>query len=254
MRVSFDEQALLEALKPSRLKVWGEIRAETLLWLVVEENGRRSFYKADSMPELKLALSKGSKSAGIPLLYPLADLDEQRQLSVSDVLSAYPQNLLTVSERYGVVSILAGRVIKVQQCWKGDWAFYFDDRVEQWNKSCSTLNEVILSGMKGVYARLAGVYAARPDNFEPAGTVTLKIAGVAGVTDMIRVIHYLQSLSMVKSVSWLDSQAGVNRYKVSYQGDRHALEESVGIGRVLNPQDTDTTGISELRYRLLQSQ
>lgn len=251
MRVLFDEQALITALKSSRLRVWDEIRPETLLWLVVEENGRRSFFKADTMAELNVALAKGSKQTGLPLLYPLSDLDEQRQLSVNDVLSAYPQSLLSVSERYGVVSILAGRVVKMQQCWKGDWAFYFDDRVEQWSKSCSSLNDVILTGLHGVYSRLAGYYAARPDSLEPAGTVILKISGMNGVNDMIRVIHYLQSLPMVKSVSWLDSQAGINRYKVSYEGDRHVLEESVGIGRVLNPQDVNTSGISELRYLLL---
>jgi len=221
--------------------------------LVVEENGRRSFFKADTMHELNIALSKGAKQTGLPLLYPLSDLDEQRQISVNDVLSAYPQNLLRVSERYGVVSILAGRVVKMQQCWKGDWAFYFDDRVEQWTKACSPLNEVILTGLRGVYSRLASVYAARPDSLEPAGAVTLKIAGINGIDDMARVIHYLQSLPMVKSVSWLDSQAGLNRYKVSYEGNRHAFEESVGIGRVLNPQDIDSKGISELRYQLLDS-
>ncbi|MDP3334138.1 MAG: DUF2066 domain-containing protein, partial [Methylococcaceae bacterium] len=253
MRVLFDEQALLEALKTSKLKVWGDIRPETLLWLVVEENGRRSFYKADSMPELSVALSKGAKQKGLPLLYPLSDLDEQRQLSVNDVLSAYPQNLLNVSERYGVVSILAGRVVKMQQCWKGDWAFYFDDRVEQWSKSCGTLNEVVATGLSGVYTQLAGYYAAKPDGVESAGVVVLKIAGINGANDISRVTQYLQSLSMVKSVSWVDSQAGINRYQVSYQGNRHAFEESVGIGRVLNPQDVDTTGLSELRYRLLNS-
>lgn len=252
MRVSFDELALLEAINASHLKVWGDIRPETLLWLVVEENGQRAFFKQDSMPELSLALSKGAKLAGLPLLYPLGDLDEQRQLSVNDVLSAYPQNLLSVSERYGVVSILVGRLVKSQDCWKADWAFYFDDRVQQWNQSCAMLNEVIRSGMKGVYVQLAYVYAAKPDNIEPAGVVTLTIEKVAGQSDMDRVTHYLQSLPMVKSVNWLDTHAGVNRYRVNYHGDRHLFEELVGIGRVLDPQDIESAGMGELRYRLLE--
>ncbi|MEQ1622892.1 MAG: DUF2066 domain-containing protein [Methylococcales bacterium] len=253
MRVSFNELALLEAINNSHLKVWGDIRPETLLWLVVEENGRRVFFKADSMPELNLAISKGSKLSGLPLLYPLGDLDEQRQLSVNDVLSAYPQNLLSVSDRYGVVSILAGRLVKSQDCWKADWAFYFDDRVQQWNQPCATLNEVIRSGMKGVYAQLANVYAAKPYNVEPAGVITLTIEKVAGQSDMDRVTHYLQSMPMVTSVDWLDAHAGVNRYRVNYHGDRHLFEELVGIGRVLDPRDVDSAGIGELRYRLLES-
>ncbi|WP_174625487.1 DUF2066 domain-containing protein [Candidatus Methylobacter favarea] len=34
----------------------------------------------------------------MPLILPLLDRDEKREISLSDVLSAYPQPLLTVSE------------------------------------------------------------------------------------------------------------------------------------------------------------
>lgn len=250
MRVLFNEQDVLNLMKTSKLKVWDETRPETLLWLVVEENGQRSFFKAETMSEINYAVNKASRRTGLPLLFPLLDLEEQQRISVSDVLSAYPQPLLTASERYGVVSILAGRLVKTDDCWKMDWAFYFDEGVEQWTMPCGTLNDAILTGMEGAYGRLSKYYAVKPDVLE-TGSVILKISGDKDGNDRSRVIHYLNSLAMVKSVVWVGGEAGFNRYKVGFEGNRNALEELLGIGRVLNPQGEDKTGTNELRYQLL---
>jgi hypothetical protein len=250
MRVLFDEQSLLSLMKTGNIKIWGETRPETLLWLVVEENGQRSFFKPETMPEVDVAVKKLAKQTGIPLLLPLMDLDEQRQISVNDVLSAYPQNLLAASDRYGVVSILAGRVVKSSGCWKSDWAFYFDQRIEQWTKSCGTLNDAVLTSLQGVYSKLSNYYAVKPAAIE-MNVVTLKISGILGTEDRERITHYLKSLSMVKSVNWLPGDAGIDRYKVSFEGDRAALEQVLGLGRVLNPLDVDNTGTDEISYRLL---
>lgn len=250
MRVLFNEQDVLNLMKTSRLKVWGETRPETLLWLVVEENGRRSFLRADMMPEVNNAVKKAAKQAGLPLLFPLLDMEEQQRISVSDVLSAYSKPLLTVSEGYGVVSILAGRVVKTEDCWKADWAFHFDENIEQWTLPCGTLNDAILIGMEGAYGRLSKYYAVKPDIHE-TGSVILKVSGSGGVNDRNRVVHYLNSLTMVKSAIWVGGEAGFNRYKVGFERSQHALEELLGIGRVLNPQGEDNTGTNELRYQLL---
>jgi hypothetical protein len=253
MRVLFNEQDVLNLMKTSKLKVWGETRPETLLWLVVEENGQRSFFKAEMMSEINNAVNGASRQTGLPLLLPLLDLEEQQRITVNDVLSAYPQPLLTVSERYGVVSILAGRVAKMEDCWKADWAFYFDESIEQWPMPCGTLNDAILTGMEGAYGRLSKYYAVKPDVLE-TDSVILKISGDRDVNDRSRVIHYLNSLAMVKSVVWVGGEAGFNRYKVGFEGNRHALEELLGIGRVLNPQGEDNTGMNELGYQLLPVQ
>jgi len=249
LRVLFDEVALLNGLKASKLKVWEETRPETLLWLVVEDNGQRSFFRPESMYDLNNAVTKMAKQAGLPLLMPLQDLEEQRQIAVNDVLSAYPQRLLSVSERYGVVSILAGRVVKSGNCWTADWAFYFDNRVAQTEASCADLSEVISIGLQTAYERLSNYYAVKPLGLE-LGSVILKISQVDDADDKNRLQLYLKALPMVKNVLWL----GGERYKVSFDGDQSALLEILGLGRVLNPLDADQGGLEELSYQLLPRQ
>ncbi len=250
MRVLFDERSLLAALTASGIKMWGGNRPETLLWLVVEDNGRRSFFKTEIMPELANALSFVGKQNGLPLLFPLLDMDEQRLISVNDVLSAYPRRLLSVSERYDVVSILAGRVVKRRNCWEGDWAFYFNQGIEQWTQSCGSLNDALATGMQGAYGKLSKRYAVKAGPPQ-TGAVTLSISGVNGADDLKRVSHYLSTLAMVKSVFWLSAEGRFNDYQVNFAGDRQTLEEIVGLGRVLNPHDQGTAKMGKLMYQLI---
>ncbi len=106
LRVRFDETLLQSLFKSGNTGLWNEIRPETLLWLVVEKNGQRQFFNAESMPEAEFALSKAARLKGIPVIFPLLDMEEQRFLTPNDVLSADPKLLLDVSSRYDVVSVL----------------------------------------------------------------------------------------------------------------------------------------------------
>lgn len=71
-----------------------------------------AIFDARFMPEVDAAIIKATKHKALPILYPMRDLKEQRILSISDVLSAYPAHLLAVSLRYDVVSTLAGKLSK----------------------------------------------------------------------------------------------------------------------------------------------
>ena len=162
MRVEFDEDQLLEMLRKSQVGIWSEIRPQTLVWLVVDEDGRRQFFNPDTMPDIENALSLASKIKGIPVIFPMLDLQEQQRISVSEVLSADSRNLLAVSARYDVPAIMAGRVVKKDQCWQGEWAFYFDNKIKQWNSDCLPLKGAMMEGMKGAYQVLSSYYGVKP--------------------------------------------------------------------------------------------
>lgn len=250
MRVLFDENRLLSLLKTGRLGIWSEIRPETLLWLVVDEHGKRRFFKSELMPELDFAINKAAKQQGLPLVFPLFDLEERALISVHDVLGAYPEQLLDISGRYDVVSILAGRLLHDGNCWLVEWAFYFDSGVQQWSTSCGSLHESLLSGMRGVYTRLSHYYGVKPDIPE-IGSVMLNVAGIAGMNDITRVMRYLESLPMVKSVAWLSVKEGFNRYKINYEGDRFVFQHALGSGGVLELKNAREFASDELSLRLL---
>jgi hypothetical protein len=58
--------------------------------------------------------------------------------------------------------VMAGRVVKKGQCWLGEWAFYFDNTIKQWNSACLPLKAVMLEGMQGAYNVLSAYYGVKP--------------------------------------------------------------------------------------------
>lgn len=169
-RVQFDEDQILEILRKSQVGIWSEIRPETLLWLVVDEDNNRQFYNPDSMPDFESALWRASKVKGIPLIYPLLDIEEQQKISVKDVLGTDSRKLREASARYDVSAVMTGRVLKKGECWQGEWAFYFDGKIKQWNSGCQPLKSTISAGIRGAYDVLSNYYGIKPENASPAGS------------------------------------------------------------------------------------
>ncbi len=162
MRVLFNEKLLVKTLRSRRNGLWNEIRPRTLVWLVVEEKGKQKIFDKVLMPQLDLSLNKASRQKGLPVLYPIQDLDEKRSLSISHVLSAHSEQLLEVSSRYDVVSTLAGRMVNKGNCWQAEWTHYFDVKIKQWRSPCGSIADVALKGFQGLYQNLSIYYAAKP--------------------------------------------------------------------------------------------
>ncbi|MGR9051399.1 MAG: DUF2066 domain-containing protein [Gammaproteobacteria bacterium] len=248
LRVAFDEERLLNLFKTGTLGIWNEIRPETLVWLVLDDRGKRRFFKPDTMPDIDTALDKASVRKGLPLIFPMLDLEEREHITVNDVLSAYPEQLLDVSARYDVVSILVGRLVKKEACWQAEWAHYFDGKVVQWTGPCVSLFDALLGGMAGTYDTLSKFYGVKPKVPE-SGVVTLNIAGITDIDDMSRVSDYLTALPMVESVAWTSVEAGFNRYRIHYKSDRRQFEHRIRKDNVLEPMSK--SGPEGLSYRLL---
>ena len=250
MRVQFDQNAVFEIMRSSNLGLWSEERDDVLVWLVINESGKKQIFNEELMPDIAHAVSKAAKQKGLPIIFPLMDLAERQKISVNDILSAYSDRLNEVSERYGTSSMLIGRVDKKKKCWTSEWAFYFNNGVKQWANPCTNLNQAMLSGMQGAYDKLSKYYAVKSEILE-LGTVILKVSGIKGMTDMSKVTNYLNLLPMVESVNWLKVKSGVNYYKIKTNGSRRSFENAVGLGRVLDPLDAVVNQKNELFYRLL---
>lgn len=162
VRVEFDEDQLLEVMRNGRVGIWSEIRPETLVWLVVDDNGQRQFYSPDTMPELENALTLAAKVKGVPMIFPMLDLEEQQKISISEVLGADSRNLLAVSSRYEVPAVMAGRLAKNGECWRSEWAFYFDGKIKQWHGECQPLKAAVMAGAQGAYSVLSNYYGVKP--------------------------------------------------------------------------------------------
>ncbi len=234
MRVEFNETQLLELLRSGDVGIWSEIRPETLTWLVVERRGKRRFYDADAMPELENVLTRAARLKGLPLIFPILDLDEQRRIAVSEVLSSDSTQLQAASARYGTVSVLAGHLVERDGCWRAEWTHFFNSGIRQWAGGCLALGDAVLNGMQGVYDTLSEYYGVKPENADK-GLAVVKIKGIKTTDDRNRISAYLDSITLIKSVTWVNVEDDVNIYQIRYEGDAGHLAEALASNGPLTP-------------------
>jgi hypothetical protein len=250
MRVLFEEEKLVAALRKGNIGLWNEIRPTTLVWLVVEQDGVKQFFDSDEMPEIEWVLKKTAKQKKIPVLFPMQDLTEKRVLSIGDVLSAYSEHLLEVSVRYEVVSTLAGKLVKQGMCWKAEWTLYFDAKIEQWRSPCSSIDQAILTGYQGVYDQLSQYYAAKPEKKE-LEPIVMKVSGITRGIELMQLTNYLNTLPMIKTVTWETAEDGYNVYRLFYQGERETLNDLLISGGILKAESASNYNAEEARYQFL---
>lgn len=250
MRILFDEKLLIDTFRSENLGLWNEIRPRTLLWLVVDDNNKQQFFDSSLMPEVDLAIAKASNTKKLPVLFPIQDLNENQKLSISDVLSAYSDHLLESSARYDVVSTLAGKIVNKGECWEAEWTLYFDSKIKQWSSLCSTINGITLHGFQGVYDRLSEYYAVTPET-KQVSSILLKISSVNDATKKVKVTSYLESLPMVKTVTWLNKELGYEVYRIFFQGSRQALNHHLKKDYFLRVEDYSKQHEAEMTYKVI---
>lgn len=162
MNIEFDEEQILKALQGGQVAIWDEVRPATLLWIVVNEDGEQQFYNSDMMPNFEAELALASKVKGLPFIYPLLDLDEQQQLSATNLTRLDAQTIIKLSSRYEAISVAVISFTKHDNCWQGSWSLYFDGQKTDWSGVCQPLRLSMLAGADKVYQVLSNYYAARP--------------------------------------------------------------------------------------------
>lgn len=111
----FDVQALTNLLKQESLPLWGQRRPDSLIWLAIEsENGVRSIVDDSANSTIKKSIKAIAAERGVPVSFPLMDLDDNTNISTYDVWGRFAERLNTASVRYGADFVVGARLYKVK--------------------------------------------------------------------------------------------------------------------------------------------
>lgn len=246
----FDAQAVNQSLQRINTPVWSRMRPSTLVWLAVEDRGRRYLAGSDAGADLRRELEEQADARGIPLLFPLLDLEDQRRVAFTDVWGGFDQEVRAASTRYQSSAVMLGRVFRAPSGdWSARWSLYVDGSAEHWQSAPGPRARVMADGVDGAADRLAARFA-RALGSDVAEPVDLLVTGVDRLEDYSRVQHYLRSLDTVSDLEVRRVDAAGAHFHLVLHGDRAALVQAIGFGRVLVPAAGVDSG-SGLAYRLL---
>jgi hypothetical protein len=218
--------------------VWGAERPLTLVWLAVDfGDGQRALMAetpnnvewspefAQFMLDLREQLDTVARERGLPLTYPLLDLQDLATVGFAEIWGGFDGLIEAASQRYAGDAQLIGR-ISVSP-------FGVDARWSLLDEGSS--RAIFGTDVRGGLEWLADQYAAE---FSVAGgtrSSQISVLGVTSIEDYGRVMSYLESLSILQSVDVEGLDGGTLNLRIAARGDDRIVERLLTLGGVLVP-------------------
>ncbi|KXO09909.1 hypothetical protein AKG98_1005 [Moritella sp. JT01] len=215
LQASFNEQKINRLLRSSEFGVWSQNRPQQVIWLVVDENFSRSVKGendrdyADFIDAIKAQANK----RGIPVLFPVMDLDDQLQVSSSDLWGQFTDPVELASTRYGADNYIIAKIIKQNDDYQLNWSMYGRNNNNQpyevWLNGQGQ-GELAAIGTKltdSLANHLGERYSVKASGKDEV--VFLNVDAVTDITDYAKLIAMFSELSAVAQVD-LDTVTGSN--------------------------------------------
>jgi len=269
----YDEQLFLQ-FSPAAIKrllmetdkFWPVNRPSTLIWLVEDSvDSGKQFVTGEVVPEVVEGFSEAAQERGLPLTYPLLDLQDQMHLSAEQVWRLDEEAILQASKRYDADVVLVGRYSATSQGeYLATWQFFHrgDSRVyDSRNPNSAALGR---SALYPLADYLGYRYAIAPSD-DASPDIVLQLSGIESFAGFRNAFDYLQGLAAISAVKLsvvrqdtmllsLNSEADLDKFvNVLTLDGRMQQQESVLPGELPAWQQTAPgTRENPLRYRWLR--
>jgi hypothetical protein len=235
VRVGFNSTAVASELTSANWPVWGAERPETLLWIAVDfGDGQRALMGAspvaaewtpefaEFMLDLRTQLDAVASERGLPVTYPLLDLQDLDSITFAEVWGGFDGLISAASERYNADGVLVGRIAVSSFGLDVRWTFLDEGR-----------GAVLGTDIRGGLDWLADQYAAEFGVVGGARSARVTVLDVTSLAAYGRVMSYLESLSVLQSVDVEGFDGSTLNLRIAARGDDRVVERLLTLGGVL---------------------
>ncbi|WOT03724.1 DUF2066 domain-containing protein [Shewanella youngdeokensis] len=236
LQVSFDHQRVISLLRQAGLPVWGAQRPLTLVWLVEDGATERQILADESQSPTREAFNTQADNRGVPLLFPLMDLDDAMQVGVNDIRGQFTDTVANASSRYQSNYFIVATVATVDIGFEYQMSLYPVERAKGssqhtaiTNRSgrVATIEEAVIAITTATSEYYVGQYAIA----DSGEKLTTKIAftDITQMKQIVEIEQYLNQLSAVKSVSIAQVKGQDVEFNVALFGDEDDLHRLIKL-------------------------
>ena len=263
LRILFEPSAVAKLLRQAGFSVWGSSRPGVLLWLAVSDaDGRRLLSETNvfensalknnvsrnDVNEIIGTLQDQARLRGLPLLFPLLDLEDSASLSTAEVWGAFLGRIDDASRRYKPDSVLTARFQKDSGGrWTANWSYRIDQQWQVAKTESFGPGEMV----RTIVDKLADELATRYAIDSSRGQVTVLVESVESLGDYAAVQKYLESLAPVLNSFLVRVERDEVEYRLSTEGQNEQLIEIIELDEKMVLLSADERK-DELHYRWLQ--
>ncbi|WP_347402059.1 DUF2066 domain-containing protein [Ectothiorhodospira lacustris] len=251
--VRFDVSAVEQHLLDAGLPVWSGDRPALLVWLGVQDRQERRLVSATDDHPARSALEHTARERGLPLLFPLMDLEDQGRVTLADVMGGFHEPVMDASRRYGPGGVLVARVQPSGGRWLARIQLSVGDESVQWQGDGETQEAAMAQAMHqaadylGKRLAVAGLQTDR-------GGIMVSVSGVSSLADYLRVVNYLGDMAAVSRLRPHGLMSDRALFLLQVRGGARDLERAALLGSTLVPESSGTAvdGIETVGFRLLR--
>ena len=233
IQAQFDAEGVREGLWQAGWPVWGALRPGLLVWVAQRDGGSLELVGPDSSPEVFEALRQAAQQRGLPLVLPLMDGTDRRNLAGRDLLMEDWAAIGEASERYEAGAIVVLRLATGRDGTRAEWVLRDREGNYAFTTRGSQPEEALADGMQSVLEGLARKHAVRPGG---ASSVQVTVDGIQGLAEFARVERALGQLVAVQELApkrLIGDKAG---FQLAFRGRPDEAARILGLLDLLEPR------------------
>jgi len=235
--VRFEQEQVDGIIGTLGLPVWPEPRPKPVLWLAIDDGRGPRLVAVPQSNAARAALDRAVER-GYRLGLPSGSAAEQA--AVGAIWRGDVAAIARLSSRYSPPMQLIGKLYRVPGGWRADWTFADRGKVlATWTADQTDARRAMAAGADGAADAIAKKYAKRSTAAGQAGRYTVRIDGLRGTDDYLRLMSYLQGLAVVRGISPIRAEPEALTLELDLLTGLPGLKRAAGGGEVLVGSEED---------------
>lgn len=220
----FDPKAVDRALSQAGQGTWGQGRPTVAAWVLNDGT-----ILADNPNDpIVAAMRNSAKDRGLPLVVPLMDLADQKQVSGFDIRTLYLPDLRAASTRYGARALLVGDIQPADVGVDSQWTLVFGHSTAPYQLTAASPQA---AGAQAVAqaATLLARQLAYVGGTSGSGQVRVVVSGIRSLTDLTQVEQQFSGVPGVTAATLGAVRGEVVRFSIDYAGSPNDLAQALTV-------------------------
>ena len=178
--LQFDQPRVDSLLRQSSIPVWAAERSTTALFVAVQAATGRRVLSASDDSVLTRRINAVAAERGLPIILPLMDLRDQRDLNADDVLAGVIARMEVVSSRYRGESFAYASLNERTDAWDAAWTLVSADGKRSWEQRgrAEQLLEALVHSVADALASSAVPAAEQAGSSSQRSSATAPVAAI----------------------------------------------------------------------------
>ena len=199
IKIQYNGSAMEEYLRENGYPVWGEHRAEVVIWMAIRDGRNEYVLKDTDNSLLKTSAQQALHRRGVPDRWPLFDYKDRKILKIADIRGGFKDPVVKASKRYSRGPALTGSLIWNGGKWQSSWSLLMENGNRHWSIEDADYNVLINKAVDQAADAMGIVFAIHglSDN-QKLARIQLDIQEVRSIDAYRKLENYLQDLSAVE--------------------------------------------------------